>query len=61
MGCLVDAVQFDMRNGSAVQKISSACRAELKFELLQKHANLRLNTAVVSPLHTLEARSDIVF
>ena len=43
--CLVEAVALDTVEGEK-HRISKDCRAELKFELLQKHSNIKLDPAL---------------
>ena len=46
--CLTAEVQADLLNDTSTPRVSLECRSELKFQLLQKHANIRLNPKVVS-------------
>ena len=52
MQCLVAAIEADMldidRKEGQPDNVSPACKAELKFELLQKHSNVKLNPSIVS-------------
>ena len=52
MHCLVAAIEEDMldldRKEGQPDNVSPACKAELKFELLQKHSNVKLNPSIVS-------------
>ena len=55
MRCLVAAIEADMldidRKEGQPDNVSPACKAELKFELLQKHSNVKLNPSIVSIFH----------
>ena len=52
MKCLVAAIEEDMldidRKEGEPYNVSPECKAELKFELLQKHSNVNLNPSIVS-------------
>ena len=52
MHCLVAAIEEDMldldRKEGQPDNVSPACKAELKFELLQQHSNVKLNPSIVS-------------
>ena len=52
MQCLVAAIEADMldidRKEGQPNNVSAECKAELKFELLQKHSNVKLNPSIVS-------------
>ena len=58
MKCLVAAIEEDMldidRKEGEPSNVSPACKAELKFELLQKHSNVKLNPSIVSKFNTME-------
>jgi Golgi apparatus protein 1 len=45
--CLTESVQSDLMEDRP-PKVSERCRAQLKFELLQKHADIKLDKKLVS-------------
>lgn len=47
--CLSNAVQTDLME-ERPQRVSANCRAELKFELLQKHADIKLDPKLVNEI-----------
>ena len=48
IACLSEIARNDVINDKKPRTISAKCRSQLKFQLLQKHTNIKLNPRVVS-------------
>jgi hypothetical protein len=47
IGCLSKISRDDILTEKRPPRISKQCRAQLKFEMLQKHSNIKLNPLLV--------------